>query len=510
MKSKILIMFIIILTLFLVVSSVSANENVTDVVGMDENLQEAVDLDEISDSSILQDDTSEDDEKSPTTITASEVVAYNDVEDTFTVKLTSNNTNLVNKSVKIILNQQTYEEYTDSNGEVRINFKLETGTYDVQFSFLGDENYTASSGNSKITVKSNIETHLNVVNKNAKYVDGSNIVIKLKLTDDDENAVRGQEVSIKIGKKTYTAETDSKGIATFTLKLKDGVYKVQYSFSKTGKYDSTSGSYKITVKPKLTDGNGYWVTMWDMKKVNLKKLSKKGTKHIFLLSSVFSHYGKSAVVKWIKTAHKYDMKVHIWITVFYKNGKFIHPSSKGGKINYKHMNKVIKRAKSYVATGVVDGIHFDYIRFPGTAYKYKNAVKAVNYFTKKASNTLHKKKPNLIVSAAVMAEPSAMKHYYGQDIPTMSKYLDVVVPMVYKGNYHASSKWIKKTTKKFVKMSKGAKIWSGLQSYVSDSNLHKRSYKDLFNDAKNAKKGGASGVILFRWGMSKLINFKKL
>lgn len=509
MKSKILIIFIIILTLFLAISSISASENVTDVVGMNENLQEVVDLDEESESLISEDEPPEYDDKLPTTITASEVVTYNDVEDKFTVKLTSNNTNLVNKTVKIIFNQQTYEEYTDSNGEVRINFKLKTGTYDVQYFFLGDDNYTSSSGNSAITVKPNIETHLNVVNKDAKYVDGSNIVIKLKLTDDDGNAVRGQYVSIKID-RTYTAKTDSNGIATFTLKLKEGVYTVQYSFSKTGKYASTSGSYKITVKPNLSNGNGYWVTMWDMKKVNLKKLSKKGTKHIFLLHSVFSHYGKSAVVKWIKTAHKYGMKVHIWIAVFFKNGKFIHPSSKGGKINYKHMNKVIKKAKSYVSTGVVDGIHFDYIRFPGTAYKYKNAVKAINYFTKKASNTLHNKKPNIIVSAAVMAEPLAMKHYYGQDIPTMSKYLDVIVPMVYKGNYHASSKWIKKTTKKFVKMSKGAKIWSGLQSYVSDSNLHKRSYKDLFNDAKNAKKGGASGIILFRWGMSKLINFKKL
>ena len=109
-----------------------------------------------------------------------------------------------------------------------------------------------------------------------------------------------------------------------------------------------------------------------------------------------------------------------------------------------------------------------------------------------------------------MPEPTSMKHYYAQDVPTMSKYLDAIIPMIYKGNYHASSKWIKKTTKKFVKQSKGAKIWAGLQTYKSDSNIKKLSYKALFKDAKAAKNGGAKGVVLFRWGLTKLLNFKKL
>ena len=109
-----------------------------------------------------------------------------------------------------------------------------------------------------------------------------------------------------------------------------------------------------------------------------------------------------------------------------------------------------------------------------------------------------------------MPEPSSMKKYYAQDISTMSKHLDVLVPMIYKGNYHASSKWIKKITKQFVKKSNGAKIWVGLQTYKSDSNIKKLSYKALFKDAKNAKKGGAAGVVLFRWGLSALLNFNKL
>ena len=109
-----------------------------------------------------------------------------------------------------------------------------------------------------------------------------------------------------------------------------------------------------------------------------------------------------------------------------------------------------------------------------------------------------------------MGEPKGMKRHYAQDVPTLSKYLDVLVPMVYKGNYRANSKWIKKTTKKFVKLSNGAQIWTGLQSYKSDRKTKKLSNKELRKDAISAKNGGASGIFLFRLGLSKNLDFNDI
>ena len=140
------------------------------------------------------------------------------------------------------------------------------------------------------------------------------------------------------------------------------------------------------------------------------------------------------------------------------------------------MNSKVKEAKTLAKVKGVAGVHFDYVRYPGNAFQYKNSIKAVNYFVKKASTAVHKVNKKLIVSAAVMPEPSSMKKYYAQDIPTMSKYVDVIVPMVYKGNYHAGTKWIKSVTKAFAKQSKKAKIWTGLQTYTSDSKLNKLSF----------------------------------
>jgi spore germination protein YaaH len=137
-------------------------------------------------------------------------------------------------------------------------------------------------------------------------------------------------------------------------------------------------------------------------------------------------------------------------------------------------------------------------------------MKAVTYFAKKASKAVHKVNKKLIVSAAVMPEPSSMKKYYGQDIPALSRHLDVIIPMVYKGNYHGNSNWIKQVTKTFAKQSKKAKIWTGLQTYRSDSSLKKVPASELMGDADAAALGGAYGVILFRYGLIDYINFNEV
>ncbi|WP_405294159.1 putative glycoside hydrolase [Methanobrevibacter sp.] len=504
--NRIILCFIILSTLFLSISAISASEDVAfdNLTAVVEDNDDLVTLNENADELFSSDN------RTSTEISSEDKISYVDYEDKFTVKLTSNGSILSNKSILIKFNNVEYDKTTDLNGQVDIDFKLKSGVYAIDYSFMGDEDYAPSNGTSTLTVENKLVTSFTVVDKDIVYREGLKSIFQIKLVDIYGNIVAKESVTIKVGGKTYSAKTNSKGIATFYLSLGQGTYNVQYHFSQNSRYVNSSSTYKISVKAKLSKGDGYWVNLWSMKKVNLKKLSKLGTKHIFLLHAAISKYGKNDVLNWIKKAHKYGMKVHLWISVFYKNGKYISPVSKKGVFNYKYMNKIIRQVKGYAKLNGGDGIHFDYVRFPGTAYKYKNSVKAVNYFIKKACVNLRSVNPDIIVSAAVMPEPTSMKYYYAQDIPTMSKYLDAILPMIYKGNYHAGSKWIKKTTKQFVKQSKGSLIWAGLQSYKSDSNIKKLSYKELFNDAKAAKKGGASGIVLFRWGLSPLLNFNKL
>lgn len=276
------------------------------------------------------------------------------------------------------------------------------------------------------------------------------------------------------------------------------------SFAKTSIYNAASKTFTIKVRAHPVKNTGMWLFGYDMKSVNLKTLKTYGFKHIFLNYYAIDLYGKNEVESWIKSANTYGIKVHIWMQVFY-NGNWLNPV-KNGNIDYNLINSRVNMAKTYAKIKGVSGIHFDYLRYPGTAYKYTSSVNAVNAFVKQATTAIHAINKNLIVSAAVMPEPSSMKYYYGQDIATMGKYLDAIVPMVYKGNYNAGASWIKSVTQTFAKQSTKAEIWAGLQSYRSDSNINKLPASELKNDAVAAVSGGATGVILFRFGLFNFVN----
>ena len=518
MKRKLIVCLIVILAL-MSIASVSADDNATDAI------EEAdtggsipiddVDVNESSDDNPETDDPSGDianeTVRQNSTISSSNVVGYEKFSTKVVVKLTSNGQPLASKNINITLNDILYQKVTDNKGLVTLNVKLTKGTYNMAFSYGGDENITGCNGTSKVTIKNPIKTTLKVSDKNINYRQGLKNAFIVRLLDENGKVVKNQVVTFKVNGKTYTAKTNKNGYAVvYFTGLKKGTYKVKYSFTKNAPYLSSSGSYKIKVKAPISKGNGYWVWSSHMYSVDLKKLSKLGTKHIFLHVHSISVYGKSAVVSWIKKAHKYGLKVHLWIQVCYNGGKWVRPVNKDGSIKYSFLNKKIAEAKKYSKIKGVDGIHFDYVRFGGTAHLYKTSTKAINYFVKKASVSIHKSKPNCIVSAAVMPEPEMMIYWYGQDIPTMGKYLDVIVPMVYKGNFNKKTSWITSIVKKYKDQSKSAVIWSGIQTYHSEDNTKKLTHAQLLKDARAGKAGGATGSILFRIGLTHYLNFKKV
>ena len=249
-------------------------------------------------------------------------------------------------------------------------------------------------------------------------------------------------------------------------------------------------------------GFGYWLFGADMKKVNLETLSKQGTTDIFLNFYAIQAHGEKAVVSWIAKANKLKIRIHIWMQVF-NNGKWINPLNA-------NINSIVDEAKKYARISGVSGVHFDYIRYPGTAHNNNGGTNKINEFVKIAVAAIHQINPKCIVSAALMPETTVSEYYYGQDYNFMSRYLDVVVPMIYKGNYGKDNSWIRNTASWYVKYSKGASVWAGIQSYRSDSDTTQLSDTQLHNDAQAGLRGGAKGVIIFRWGISHLLKFNSL
>jgi len=160
------------------------------------------------------------------------------------------------------------------------------------------------------------------------------------------------------------------------------------------------------------------------------------------------------------------------------------------------VNYIASLAKNYD----IDGIHLDYVRYPGTAYKHSGGTDAITNFVKKVDETLYSISPKISISASLMPECSVNGYYYGQDYAELSKYLDFLVPMIYKGNYNKNTAWIGTTTKWIVEHS-NKPVVAGLQIYESDSNVVKLPASEINQDIQSAISNGASGYALFRYGL---------
>ena len=192
----------------------------------------------------------------------------------------------------------------------------------------------------------------------------------------------------------------------------------------------------------------------------------------------------------------------------FNTGDWISPV-KNGTADTDYFNYKIEEAKRYAKLEGVSGIQMDYIRYEGNAYKDPNGTAAISQFVKDFSKSVKEVNPSLTVSATVMPEENA-SYYYGQDIPEMGKHVDVIVPMMYKGNYEADSNWVKNTTKWIVKNSGGAKVWVGLQTYQSDFNVTPLPPDDIIKDSHSSFDNGADGVIYFKWGTNHEFDNKKV
>ncbi len=164
----------------------------------------------------------------------------------FIAKLTDSNGNaLIGKKVQIGFNGKIYNRTTNETGEFKLQVNLVSlGGYTFAISFLGDEEYNASFAVAKITVTKNngsITVSPTTIPKSlATY-------LRLALKTASGVSVSGQTVYLKVNGKTYSAKTDSEGIATVRISISS-----KGSFSYTAWYDGNAKINKVTKTGKIT------------------------------------------------------------------------------------------------------------------------------------------------------------------------------------------------------------------------------------------------------------------
>lgn len=236
----------------------------------------------------------------------------------------------------------------------------------------------------------------------------------------------------------------------------------------------------------------YYIQSGDVAGVDANALKKVGITDVFVKVSrvsANSNYYKTFLPTVISKFKSSGIRVHAWVACFIDAaGNWVDPNTISSR------NDIIATVDGIKKLSGVYGIHLDYLRYPGTA---KGQTSAITSLVK----TIRERTSGLVLTAAVMPEGASNAQYYGQDYAALAKYLDALVPMVYKGNYKASRDWITSATKYIVGKAPG-KVVVALQTYNSDQDTTKLAVTSLNNDIEAARNGGANGIALFRYGLS--------
>ena len=163
---------------------------------------------------------------------------------------------LAGKTVQIAVNGPIYKVVTDKNGKAGLQVNLAAAnTYTYALSFSGDDAYNpAKLASSKLTVTkkaTSISTSNKAFKKSAKTKSVSVTLNTIKNPYDGKTYLKaGKQLTLKVNGKTYTAKTNSKGIATFkiTKLTKKGTFAASISFDGDNTYGSCSKSIKITIR----------------------------------------------------------------------------------------------------------------------------------------------------------------------------------------------------------------------------------------------------------------------
>ncbi|MEE1133382.1 MAG: hypothetical protein UHW60_01290 [Methanobrevibacter sp.] len=188
--------------------------------------------------------------KVATKITAPKVSAVYNAAKNLVITLTDNDGKaLANKKVTVKVGTISKTLTTNAKGQVSINVAtLVPKTYTATVKFAGDDGYTASSASPKVVV-SKAKPKITAKAKTFK-VKAKTKKYTVTLKNNKGKVLKKVKLTIKVGKKTYKATTNSKGKATFkiTKLTKKGKYTATIKFAGSKYYKALSKKAKITVK----------------------------------------------------------------------------------------------------------------------------------------------------------------------------------------------------------------------------------------------------------------------
>ncbi|MDD6776281.1 MAG: hypothetical protein PUD86_03175 [Methanobacteriaceae archaeon] len=189
--------------------------------------------------------------KVATQLSCAGVTTYYNVGKNLVVTLKDANGNvLANKMVTVNFIGKTYTKVTDANGQIifKLSATLLPKTYLTTITFAGDETLINSSVATKVVVKKATVKMAASAKTFKKSLKTKKYSITLK--NNLGKVMKNTKVTLKIKGKTFSAYTNSKGVATFkiTKLTKKGKYTSYVKYAGSKYYNALNKKVVITLK----------------------------------------------------------------------------------------------------------------------------------------------------------------------------------------------------------------------------------------------------------------------
>ena len=163
-----------------------------------------------------------------------------------------NGNSIQDTEVHIQVNNETYVRTTDNDGQVKVLVNLLPKQYNAVITIADDDRYADSYITVPIVVKK-IGTVVNATGFTTVY--GKSKYVYATLRDENGNALKNKNISVKFVSKTYVVSTDENGQMKLLLNIVPKIYKAVVTFKGDDKYIKSTTTVNITVykaTPKLS------------------------------------------------------------------------------------------------------------------------------------------------------------------------------------------------------------------------------------------------------------------
>ena len=183
-----------------------------------------------------------------TVLSASKITAIYGISKNIVVTLKDSAGNVLkSKKIKVKVGSLSKTLTTNSKGQISVDVSMVTPkTYTATFSFAGDGIHHKSTTTQKVKIS---KAASRIITSSKAFYAKSTKKVTATLKDTKNRIIKNRYVTFKVAGKTYKVKTNSRGIATATVKIaKKGSFSTAVSFAGDKYYNKCSKAIKITVK----------------------------------------------------------------------------------------------------------------------------------------------------------------------------------------------------------------------------------------------------------------------